>query len=52
MCAPCAAAAGLPLPLSETHSQLLEQAEAAGLGELDNSAIIKVIQKPQPKPAS
>ena len=45
-----AAAAGLPLPLSETHRRLLEQAEAAGLGELDNSAIIKVIQKPQQKP--
>jgi 3-hydroxyisobutyrate dehydrogenase-like beta-hydroxyacid dehydrogenase len=39
-----AAAAGLPLPLSETHCRLLEQAEAAGLGELDNSAIIKVLQ--------
>jgi 3-hydroxyisobutyrate dehydrogenase-like beta-hydroxyacid dehydrogenase len=36
----------LPLLLSETHRRLLEQAEAAGLGELDNSAIIKVIQKP------
>ncbi|MCX6907524.1 MAG: NAD(P)-dependent oxidoreductase [Verrucomicrobia bacterium] len=47
-----AAAAGLPLPLSETHCRLLEQAEAAGLGELDNSAIIKVIQKSQPPPAS
>lgn len=47
-----AAAAGLPLPLSETHRRLLEQAEAAGLGGLDNSAIIKVIRKPQGPPAS
>ena len=47
-----AAAAGLPLPLSETHCRLLEQAEAAGLGELDNSAIIKLIQQCQQKPAS
>ena len=47
-----AASAGLPLPLSETHRRLLEQAEAAGLGGLDNSAIIKVIQKPQGPPAS
>lgn len=41
-----AATAGLPLPLSETHCRLLKQAEAAGLGDLDNSAIIKVIRKP------
>ncbi|MBI5684124.1 MAG: NAD(P)-dependent oxidoreductase [Verrucomicrobia bacterium] len=41
-----AAASGLPLPLSETHRRLLEQAEAAGLGGLDNSAIIKIIRKP------
>ncbi|HEX6962062.1 MAG TPA: NAD(P)-dependent oxidoreductase [Lacipirellula sp.] len=32
------------LPLSEAHLALLEQAEADGLGELDNSAIIKVIE--------
>jgi 3-hydroxyisobutyrate dehydrogenase-like beta-hydroxyacid dehydrogenase len=41
-----AAAARLPLPLSEAHRRLLEQAEAEGLGDLDNSAIIKVIRKP------
>ena len=35
--------AGLALPLSATHRELLEQAEAAGFGELDNSAIIKVM---------
>lgn len=39
-----AAEAGLRLPLSETHRALMEQAEAAGLGELDNSAIIEVIR--------
>lgn len=47
-----AAAAGLALPLSETHRRLLEQAEAAGLGGMDNSAIIKVIQKSQRLAAS
>jgi 3-hydroxyisobutyrate dehydrogenase-like beta-hydroxyacid dehydrogenase len=31
------------LPLTETHRKLLQQAEAAGLGPLDNSAIIRVI---------
>ncbi|MBL8827313.1 MAG: NAD(P)-dependent oxidoreductase [Planctomycetaceae bacterium] len=36
-----AAAAGLSLPLSQTHRELLEQAEAAGHGELDNCAVIK-----------
>ena len=40
-----AADADLPLPLSETHRQLLERAEAAGWGDLDNSAIIKVMRK-------
>lgn len=40
-----AAAAGLSLPLSETHRRLLEQAEAAGLGDRDNSAIIEVVRK-------
>jgi len=40
-----AAAAGLPLPLSDVHRSLLEQAEAAGLGELDNSAIFQVWQR-------
>jgi 3-hydroxyisobutyrate dehydrogenase-like beta-hydroxyacid dehydrogenase len=35
---------GATLPLSAVHLELLEQAEAAGLGELDNSAIIRVIQ--------
>ena len=34
------------LPLSETHCQILAAAEAAGLGQLDNSAIVRVIGKP------
>ena len=35
---------GKSLPISALHLQLLEQAEAAGLGNLDNSAIIRVIE--------
>lgn len=38
--------AGMELPLADTHRRLMEQAEAAGLGELDNSAIIEVLRKP------
>lgn len=34
--------AGLPMPLSAAHRAVLEEAERAGYGELDNSAIIKV----------
>lgn len=41
-----AEARGRPLPLSETHRALLERAEAAGWGDLDNSAIIKVLREP------
>lgn len=37
---------GATLPLSTVHLELLEHAEAAGLGDLDNSAIIRVIQDP------
>jgi hypothetical protein len=37
------------LPLSETHLWLLEQAEAAGLGDCDNSAIIEVLRKASAK---
>lgn len=33
----------LKLPLTDTHRQLLERAEAAGLGALDNSALIRVL---------
>jgi 3-hydroxyisobutyrate dehydrogenase-like beta-hydroxyacid dehydrogenase len=36
--------AGAELPMSSAHLRLLERAEAAGLGELDNSAIIRAIQ--------
>jgi 3-hydroxyisobutyrate dehydrogenase-like beta-hydroxyacid dehydrogenase len=35
---------GASLPISTVHLKLLEQAAAAGLGELDNSAIIRVIE--------
>jgi 3-hydroxyisobutyrate dehydrogenase-like beta-hydroxyacid dehydrogenase len=37
---------GVSLPLTPVHLALLERAESAGLGELDNSAIIRVIQRP------
>lgn len=40
--------AGLKLPLSEAHRRLLEQAEAMGLGELDNSAIIEAVRRRAP----
>jgi len=33
------------LPLTELHRRLLEEAEAAGLGERDNSAIIEVFRR-------
>jgi 3-hydroxyisobutyrate dehydrogenase-like beta-hydroxyacid dehydrogenase len=39
-----AARNGQSLPLSQVHMQLLERAEACGLGELDNSAVIRVIE--------
>lgn len=39
-----ASRSGQSLPLSTLHRELLEQAEAAGLGELDNSAIIRAIE--------
>ena len=35
---------GARLPLSETHQRVLEQAGKAGLGALDNSAIIQVFE--------
>jgi len=37
--------AGAKMPLSELHRELLAQAEAAGLGALDNSAIIEVFRQ-------
>ena len=36
--------AGLPMTLSAAHRSILEQAEAAGLGALDNSALIQVLR--------
>lgn len=39
-----AGAAGAKLPLSEAHRELLERAEALGLGALDNSAILRSIE--------
>jgi 3-hydroxyisobutyrate dehydrogenase-like beta-hydroxyacid dehydrogenase len=39
-----AARAGISLPLSTLHLQLLAAAEAAGFGEVDNSAIIRAIE--------
>jgi 3-hydroxyisobutyrate dehydrogenase-like beta-hydroxyacid dehydrogenase len=47
-----AAAAGLALPLTDTHRRLMEQAEAMGLGDKDNSVILEVLRNPQRKPAS
>jgi 3-hydroxyisobutyrate dehydrogenase-like beta-hydroxyacid dehydrogenase len=38
--------AGVALPLADTHRRLMEQAEAAGLGDLDNCAIIEILRKP------
>lgn len=38
--------AGRPMPLSTAHREILEAAEAAGLGALDNSAIIQVLHAP------
>jgi len=40
------AATEMKLPLSETHRDLLEKAVALGFGDLDNSAIIKVLLEP------
>jgi 3-hydroxyisobutyrate dehydrogenase-like beta-hydroxyacid dehydrogenase len=42
-----ASRSGVSLPISAVHLEMLRQAEAAGLGELDNSAIIRVIQDPK-----
>jgi 3-hydroxyisobutyrate dehydrogenase-like beta-hydroxyacid dehydrogenase len=36
-------AAGLPMSLSHAHREILEAAEAAGFGGLDNSALIRVL---------
>ena len=39
--------AGLPMPLSSAHQAVLETAEAAGFGDLDNSAIVMVLRAPR-----
>jgi 3-hydroxyisobutyrate dehydrogenase-like beta-hydroxyacid dehydrogenase len=39
-----AARGGASLPLSRLHLELLSEAEAAGLGDVDNSAIIRAIE--------
>ncbi len=44
--------AGLPMPLSRAHREVLEQAEAAGLGALDNSALIEVMRGRAARPAA
>lgn len=41
-------AAGLPMPLSAAHGEILAEAERAGYGDLDNSAVIRVLG---PRPA-
>jgi 3-hydroxyisobutyrate dehydrogenase-like beta-hydroxyacid dehydrogenase len=43
---------GQKLPLTERHRDLLEQAEALGLGGLDNSAILRVLESKSTDPAS
>ncbi len=40
-----AADKGLSLTLAQTHRELLERAEAMGLGQLDNSAIVQVMRQ-------
>jgi len=37
--------AGLPLPLSQAHAQLMRDAIAAGDGDLDNAAIIRQLRR-------
>jgi 3-hydroxyisobutyrate dehydrogenase-like beta-hydroxyacid dehydrogenase len=39
-----AAAAGLKLPFSQTHADLMEKGIQQGLGELDNSVILRILQ--------
>ncbi len=40
-----AAEGGQALPLSEAHCRLLEAAEAAGFGDMDNSAVIRAFDR-------
>jgi 2-hydroxy-3-oxopropionate reductase len=46
-----AAEAGTDLPLTQAHARLLELAESAGCGALDNSAIIRAFEHLSPKRA-
>ncbi|MFN0130587.1 MAG: NAD(P)-dependent oxidoreductase [Verrucomicrobiales bacterium] len=39
---------GLELPLTKTHREILTRAVAAGLGDLDNSAIVEVLRRGNP----
>ena len=43
-----ATATGLELTLARSHAELLERAERAGFGELDNSAVINAYLRPTP----
>ncbi|MCC7374555.1 MAG: NAD(P)-dependent oxidoreductase [Verrucomicrobiales bacterium] len=43
-----AAGAKVPLPFTEVHRTLMERAEAKGLGDLDNSAILEVLRPTSP----
>jgi 3-hydroxyisobutyrate dehydrogenase-like beta-hydroxyacid dehydrogenase len=36
---------GMDLPLSAAHEAILERAEALGLGDLDNSALIEALRR-------
>jgi 3-hydroxyisobutyrate dehydrogenase-like beta-hydroxyacid dehydrogenase len=50
-----AAKAGTQLPLSRVHRELLEAAEAAGYGAMDNSAVIRAFDpslRPEAVPAT
>jgi 3-hydroxyisobutyrate dehydrogenase-like beta-hydroxyacid dehydrogenase len=43
-----AARSNQELPLSQTHRELLERAVALGFGDLDNSAILRAIDRIKP----
>lgn len=42
-----ASSTGLKLPLADAHRKLLERAESLGLGDMDNSAIIEPMRRPE-----
>lgn len=44
--------AGLEMPLTRSHQRILETAEAAGMGSLDNTALIQVLRSGRPSQAS